>query len=236
MAARSWTHVRRRARPGAAAGLATVLWLAGCVGAKPPPSPPAPPTEPAEPYAFLVSEDPVARAMATIWRAQFARHADPAAASAALAAVAEATAVVAAERERAVGLLMPTLLTLLPDDSGGHLSLDPLLRLVAGDPEIVGHFRRLLLAPPVDEEDPAEGAVPDGSLVQAFALDQLVAAGERGSERARESLLEILARGHPEVLPGAVQAYYRISSDRRLAQRTMRRRLPPDRHYLLYRY
>lgn len=230
---------RRFPAGGAAMVLAAVALVAACAHLPPPkspPPPPEPPVDPGGPYGFLGADDPVGRAMATLWRAQFERHADPVAAAAAFQASAQATGVVEAGRERAVALLMPTLLTLVPNDSGGYLSLGPLLAPVVDHPEIVRYFHRLLLAPPATEEETGEGTVSEAGLVRGFALNQLVAAGERGSEPARESLLDLLEHGPPEVIDGAIQAVYRISSDRRQAQREMRRRLAPERHHLLYRY
>lgn len=231
---------RERPSHGISAVLAAALLLApSCTHMAPPapaPSPPAPPVDAVGRYGFLDAADPVGRALTTLWRAQFERHEDPATAAAAFEARAEATAVIEARRERAVALLMPTLITLVPSDSGGYLSLVPLLAPVVDDPEIVAHFRRVLLAPSGPGEEAGEGIVPATGLVRNLAFDQLVAAGRRGSERARESLLEVLERGPAAALDGAVAAYYRISSNRRQAQREMRARLAPGKHYLLYRY
>lgn len=205
------------------------------------------PDEPHASYPFLQSRDPVAVAMATLWRQQFQSHATRDAAARALQQRADAEAIVRADLERAAAHLLEAFRVLSERDAGGYVSLQPLLRIVGSHPEVLRHLHGMLMSEAPAERTAAfagkrsshpteQFTIPPGEQVRRVALKQIVRAAEERSSLARGQLFELLRSPDAKVRVGAVQGLYRIHVTREQAQRAMRTRLAPEEHYLLYRY
>ncbi len=156
-----------------------------------------------------------------------------AAASAAWAARARAESTVAANVAEARHIILINLRMLDAADDYGYRTLAPLLEITGSDALIQSHLRALLLEPPPspvlghDVNDPR-------SLVRQTALGHLVGAAQKGDLGAKSLVLELVGSSDVAIQGQAVRAYYALSADRRLAQRTMRRLMAPSQYHLLY--
>jgi hypothetical protein len=201
-----------------------------CVpGARVPTGGEAPPPR----FAFLTAPGEVNAALKTLLEGGTTAPRTPEAAAAAIAASDAAKAVIGQNLPETRTALLAALQGLPPDDEAGYTALAPIVQVAGDEPGILDHLKTLLLATPRGEEEEPH-ATPHDELVRHIALEQLAHHAVNGSAAAKERLLAVVQSPDPTIQSLAILHVYRVSPDRRLAQRTMRPLLAPTQRYLLY--
>ncbi len=118
------------------------------------------------------------------------------------------------------------------DDKIALLQMTKVLEVVGDAPEILDHLEGLLFEPERNED--FHQRTPADAVVRQLALAQLLYHAERGSEEARERLLDSVASPHLEVQAIAVARLYAMSRNRREIRQAMRALMAPESQYLLY--
>jgi hypothetical protein len=187
----------------------------------------------APPLPFLNGPGPVNEAMKTVWQAGFEAPQTTESAGLLNARVALAKRVLDANQAAARVILLASLRALGSEDFDGFRSLRPLVDHLGDDPTILAHLEGLLAGVP-SRSGGSEAVPPPDRLVRQLAVSEIADLGQNGSRRAAALLADLVQGPDPAVVAVAVRTYYALSSDRRLAQRELRRRMPPANRYLLY--
>lgn len=187
------------------------------------------------PFTFRIEPGAVGAALQILYDLNQYPTKTSAEASAAWARRAQAEATVTANAVEARGIVLANLRTLDANDDDGFRALALLVDVTGSDALIQSHLRALLLEPP---PAPVRGHNVDDSrmFVRQTALGLIVGAAQKGDRAAKNLLLELVGSPDVAIQRQAVRAYYALSADRRLAQRSMRRLMAPSQYYLLYEY
>lgn len=188
---------------------------------------------PDHPFEFLAKTDEVNQALTTVWTHQFRSPHGAKSKGDAVRELLAAKDVLLRNREEAHEALFAALKDLSAFDESKHLSLVPLLEIIGDDPRILTQLSGLVMNP-LDDTDLVHGFPPQ-EIVRHTALSVLMHHARGGNEDAAKLVLNAVASPHQGVAMWAIRYTYEIEPDRRLAQREMRRRMEPSRHYLIYR-
>ena len=189
---------------------------------------------PEEGMAFLKEPGQVNEAMKLIWDQGFADPADPEEASEAMAERQAAAMLLLQNEGEAHAALEAAFGTVKPPDYSTYASLVSLLRLLGNTPPLIGAMRDVVVAEPLG--DTLDHDVPPDELARQVVLDVLLYHARKGSEDARDALLEAVQAPDLRIAATAVRCFYLVSPERREAQREMRETMNPERHWLLYRF
>jgi hypothetical protein len=182
---------------------------------------------------FLVEPGPINEDMKEVWALGFKDAEDEEEAKALFDARKAAMAALAAHPDEVREKLAEGLGFLDPSNVHGLAALVPLLNEFGDDPKVIGKLSEISMGEPGGQ--PGAREVPDDEVFRRIAVDVLGNLARKGSAGARDALIGAAGAPDPYTALGAVSTVYRVTPDRRMAQRKMRAAMSPDRHWMLYR-